>query len=92
VGVAAQTFMTTANGLVQLGVDRMVRGRVMALYMATVMGGTVIGGPAVGWVADAFGPRQGLLIGAVAGVLTAIVGFVYLRRQAAAAEPVLRAD
>jgi MFS family permease len=92
VGVAAQTFMTTANGLVQMGVDRMVRGRVMALYMATVMGGTVIGGPAVGWVANAYGPRQGLLIGAVAGLLTAIVGAVYLRRHAGAPEPVLRTD
>jgi MFS family permease len=92
VGVAAQTFMTTANGLVQMGVGREVRGRVMALYMATVMGGTVVGGPAVGWVANAFGPRQGLLIGAVAGVLTAIVGAVYLRRHAGSAEPVLHTD
>jgi MFS family permease len=92
VGVAAQTFMTTANGLVQMGVGREVRGRVMALYMATVMGGTVVGGPAVGWVANAFGPRQGLLIGAVAGVLTAIVGAVNIRRHAGAAEPVLHTD
>jgi len=92
VGVAAQTFMTTANGLVQMGVGREVRGRVMALYMATVMGGTVVGGPAVGWVANAFGPRQGLVIGAVAGVLTAIVGAVYLRRHAGATEPVLHTD
>jgi MFS family permease len=92
VGVAAQTFMTTANGLVQMGVDRVVRGRVMALYMATVMGGTVVGGPLIGWIANVLGPRDGLVVGASAGLLTAIVGAVYLRRHAAAAEPVLRTD
>ena len=92
VGVASQTFMTTANGLVQLGVDRVVRGRVMALYMATVMGGTVVGGPFVGWVANALGPRQGLVVGAVAGLLVAVLGAAYLRRHAEAKEPVVPAD
>jgi MFS family permease len=92
VGVAAQTFMTTANGLVQMGVDRVVRGRVMALYLATVMGGTVVGGPLVGWIANAFGPRDGLVVGAIAGVLTAALGAVHLRRHAAAPEPVLHTD
>lgn len=91
VGVASQTFMTTANGLVQMGVDRVVRGRVMSLYMATVMGGTVIGGPAVGWVADTLGPREGLLVGAAAGLVTAAVGVVYSRRTAGAPQVALRA-
>jgi MFS family permease len=90
VGVAAQTFMTTANGLVQMGVDREVRGRVMALYMATVMGGTVVGGPLVGWIANEFGPRDGLLLGAIAGVATAIVGAVHQHRHLGAPEPELR--
>ena len=90
VGVAAQTFMTTANGLVQLGVDRAVRGRVMALYMATVMGGTVVGGPLIGWIANVLGPREGLVVGALAGVAAAVIGAVHQRRHAA--EPaVLRA-
>jgi len=92
VGVAAQTFMTTANGLVQMGVDRVVRGRVMALYMATVMGGTVVGGPLIGWIANVLGPREGLVVGAIAGVLTAVVGAVYLRRHADAPEPALHTD
>lgn len=90
VGVASQTFMTTANGLVQMGVDRVVRGRVMALYMATVMGGTVVGGPLVGWIANAFGPREGLVVGAIAGVAVAVVGAVHQHRHATA--PALRTD
>ncbi|MFD1721303.1 MFS transporter [Amnibacterium endophyticum] len=82
VGVASQTFMTTANGIVQLGVDAVVRGRVMALYMATVMGGTIVGGPVVGWVANALGPREGLMVGALAGVAAAATGLVRQRRTA----------
>ena len=79
VGVAAQTFTTTANGIVQLSVDRAVRGRVMALYMAIFLGSTVIGAPVIGWVSNEFGPRQGLLVGATAGVLCAAIGVIGLR-------------
>ncbi len=92
VGLASQTFMTTANGLVQMGVDRVVRGRVMALYMATVMGGTVLGGPLVGWVANVLGPREGMVVGAIAGVAVAVVGAVYQHRHAAHPAPVLHTD
>jgi MFS family permease len=92
VGIASQTFMTTANGLVQLGVDRAVRGRVMALYMATVMGGTVVGGPLVGWVANVLGPREGLVVGAVAGVAVAVIGAVHQHRRGAQPVPALAAD
>lgn len=84
VGIAAQTFMTTANGTVQLSVDTWVRGRVMAIYMAIFMGGTVVGAPVVGWVANVAGPRAGLLVGASAGIAAAIVGLgwqLHLRSQ-----------
>ncbi|MDQ1512317.1 MAG: hypothetical protein QOC59_159 [Microbacteriaceae bacterium] len=86
VGVAAQTFMTTANGWVQLRVERWVRGRVMAIYMAIFMGGTVVGAPAIGWIANTFGPRQGLAAGGLAGVLAAGVGAVWLARSARRSE------
>ncbi|MDH2443534.1 MFS transporter [Amnibacterium sp. CER49] len=84
VGLAAQTFMTTANGAVQLSVERWVRGRVMAIYMAIFMGGTVIGAPVIGWIANAFGPRYGLVAGGSAGLLAAIVGAVWLSRARSA--------
>ena len=80
VGIAAQTFMTTANGSVQLSVERWVRGRVMAIYMAIFMGGTVIGAPVIGWIANTLGPRYGLVAGGSAGVLAAVVGAVWLAR------------
>jgi MFS family permease len=78
IGVAAQTFMTTANGAVQLGTDAAVRGRVMAIYMAIFMGGTPIGAPIVGWVANQFGPRWGLGVAAASGVAAVLVGLYWL--------------
>lgn len=78
IGIAAQTFMTTANSTVQLSTDPVVRGRVMAIYMAIFMGGTPIGAPFVGWVANTFGPRWGLGVGAASGVAAGIVGLFYL--------------
>jgi MFS family permease len=81
VGVAAQTFTTTANGAVQLRTDPAMRGRVMAIFLAIALGGTPLGAPFVGWVADTFGPRRALLVGAAAGFLAALVGLRHLTRQ-----------
>jgi MFS family permease len=78
VGLAAQTMMTTANGAVQLSTPAPVRGRVMAIYMAIFMGGTPIGAPVIGWVANEFGPRWALGVGAASGVAAALVGLLWL--------------
>ncbi len=83
VGVSAQTFTTTANSTVQLSTDPAMRGRVIAILLAVALGSTPIGAPIVGWVADAFGPRWALGVGAAAGVAAAIVGVVYLVRYRA---------
>ena len=57
VGLAAQIFSTSTNSLVQLSTEPAMRGRVMAILLAIALGGTPIGAPIVGWVADTFGPR-----------------------------------
>jgi MFS family permease len=54
---------------------------VLAIRLAIVMGGTPIGAPIVGWVADTFGPRWALGIGAASGFAAAIVGIHYLARH-----------
>ncbi|KQV06502.1 MFS transporter [Leifsonia sp. Root112D2] len=77
-GIAAQTLMTTANATVQISTAPEVRGRIMAIYMAIFMGGTPIGAPIVGWVANTLGPRWGLGVGAMSGFAAAIVGLIYL--------------
>ncbi len=37
----------------------------MAIFLAIALGGTPLGAPIVGWVADRFGPRWALGVGAV---------------------------
>jgi MFS family permease len=81
VGLSVQTFTASANGLVQLSTEPVMRGRVMAILLAIALGGTPIGGPLVGWVADTFGPRWALAVAAAAGVLAASVGLRYLARH-----------
>jgi MFS family permease len=85
VGVAAQTFTTTANGAMQISTDAEMRGRVMAIFMATALGTTPVGAPIVGWVSDTFGPRFGLAVGAAGGAAAALVALVYARKRASAA-------
>ena len=80
-GFAQQTFMTTANSTVQLWTEPAMRGRVMAIYMAIVNGCTLIGAPFVGWVANRYGARWSLAVGAAAGLLAFGVGVRYLVRH-----------
>ena len=82
-GVAQQTFMTTANSTVQLWTEPAMRGRVMAIYMGIVNGCTLVGAPFVGWVANRYGARWSLMAGATACLLAAIVGVRYLVRHGA---------
>jgi len=77
-GFAVVTTLTTANGYVQTTTDPALRGRVLALYMAILMGGTPIGSPIVGWVAAEFGPRTAILLGAVAAAVAFAIGFGWL--------------
>lgn len=72
--------MTTANALVQTTTKPAMRGRVMALYMAIFAGGTPIGAPLVGAVADAFGPRWAIVVGAASGFVALGIALVWLVR------------
>jgi MFS family permease len=81
-GVSALTFANAINGLMQLSTEPSMRGRVMALRVAVALGGTPIGAPIVGWVADRFGPRWALGVGAAAGFAAALVAAGLFTRQA----------
>ena len=72
-GVAVLTFTTTANSLMQLGSDASVRGRVMALYILVFLGGTPVGAPVIGWLAENVGVRASLV---TAGLVTALAAAV----------------
>jgi MFS family permease len=80
IGVSAQTLTTSTISLVQLSTEPAMRGRVMAILLAIALGGTPIGAPLVGWVADTLGPRWALWVGAMSGFSAALVGVRYLVR------------
>lgn len=78
VGFSTVTILTTANGYVQTTTAPALRGRVMALYMAVLMGATPIGAPIVGWVADTFGPRRAIEVGSAAGLIACAIGLSWM--------------
>ncbi|MBR0794393.1 MFS transporter [Bradyrhizobium jicamae] len=78
IGVASLTVLNTSNALMQLSTEPAMRGRVMALRLGVALGGTPIGAPIVGWVADHLGPRWALGVGAAAGFAAAIVAIIAL--------------
>ena len=81
VGLAMLTFTTAANSSVQLGVEATMRGRVMALYLMCFLGGTPIGAPIVGWVANTVGPRWGMIGGGLVCMAMAVGMALHLVRR-----------
>jgi len=81
IGLCQMTLLNAANATVQLGVDPIMRGRVMALYMAVLMGGTPFGAPLVGFVAETFGARWSLIAGGLISAGAAIIAALLLARR-----------
>ena len=81
IGVGAMTFSNTTNSLMQLTTEPAMRGRVIALRVGVALGGTPIGAPIVGWVADHLGPRWALGVGALSGILAVGVAVYTLRHR-----------
>jgi MFS family permease len=79
-GMAVLTFSTTANAIIQLGTAPQFRGRVMALYILVFLGGTPVGAPVIGALAEVFGPRSSLIAGGVVTGLSGVVAAVVMTR------------
>jgi MFS family permease len=84
--MAAQTLTTSTNSFVQTSTEPAMRGRVIAILLAIALGGTPVGAPIVGWIADTFGPRWALSVGAASGLLAAGVALIYLWKGRRAGE------
>jgi predicted MFS family arabinose efflux permease len=90
IGLCTLTMLNSANATMQLESEPALRGRVMALYMTIVMGGTPIGSPIIGWVGQQFGARWTLVGGGlltILGVLLALSLFARRSAETAAEEP-----
>lgn len=82
-GISSLTVLNVSNSYMQVATEPAMRGRVMALRVGVALGGTPIGAPIVGWVANGFGPRWALAVGAAAGFAAALVGAWRMMRQSA---------
>jgi MFS family permease len=83
-GAVNLAFQAMANSSVQSWVAPEVRGRVMGLYMLAFVGGTPLGGPAVGLITDTFGARVGMAVCGLLPLLAALVVAGVLARHARA--------
>jgi MFS family permease len=81
VGFASLTMMTAANTAIQMTTEPTMRGRVMALYMIVFLGATPVGSPIVGWIAEVFGPRWSLGVGAISALLVSAGAALWARRR-----------
>ena len=81
-GAAVIFFTSTANSTIQLASSDRMRGRVMALYALVFLGGTPLGGPLMGWLAEQFGPPAALAVGGgVSATAAAVTGLILRRRS-----------
>lgn len=81
VGFASLTMLTAANATIQLSTAPHMRGRVMSLYLIVFLGATPIGSPVIGWVAETFGPRWSIGVGAISALLVASAAGVWAIRN-----------
>lgn len=56
-GCIALLTLISANSYVQTSTSQELRGRVMGIYLLVFMGGTPLGSPLIGWIADIVGIR-----------------------------------
>ncbi len=89
IGLATLTLLNSANATLQLTAAPQLRGRVMALYMTIVMGGTPIGAPIVGLVAATLGARWALALGGVLVLVGVLVAVAVYARMTGGWRPVL---
>jgi MFS family permease len=92
-GGASIAFMTSSTAIVQVLAGAEYRGRVLAIQAMVFLGSTPIGGPIVGWLSDIWGPRAGLVVGALSCAVAAgyghrTLGSSHLRPE----DPVLTDD
>ncbi|MDQ0692244.1 MFS transporter [Arthrobacter sp. W4I7] len=81
VGLASITFLNSCNTSIQLSVEPRFRGRVLALYLAILQGGTAIGAPLMGWIGSEFGARWSVAAGGAVVLVTALFAVIVVSRR-----------
>jgi predicted MFS family arabinose efflux permease len=81
VGLASITFLNSCNTTIQLSVEPQFRGRVLALYLAILQGGTAIGAPLMGWIGTEFGARWSVAAGGAVVLVTGVACVILVSRR-----------
>jgi MFS family permease len=81
VGLASITFLNSCNTSIQLSVEPQFRGRVLALYLAVLQGGTAVGAPLMGWIGTEFGARWSVAAGGAVVLVTALFAVTMVSRR-----------
>lgn len=81
VGLASITFLNSCNTSIQLSVEPQFRGRVLALYLAVLQGGTAVGAPLMGWIGTEFGARWSVAAGGIIVLLTGLLAVIAVTRR-----------
>ena len=75
-GLASIAYMTSTTAIVQVISTPSMHGRVLALQTVLMIGTTPLGGPLLGWIADNWGARLPVAIGAVGALGAALYGWL----------------
>lgn len=86
IGFATITLLNSANATLQVETDPELKGRVMAIYMTIVMGGTPIGAPVIGWIGETYGARWTLIVGGMLVLVGVVLALLVYRLAASGAD------
>jgi MFS family permease len=87
-GVANIVLNTLGRSVLLLGSDPGMHGRVLALHGLVFLGSTPFGGPLLGWICEAFGPRAGFVVAGASALVAAGALFPRIRAlRGRSAEP-----
>ncbi|QIG41642.1 MFS transporter [Nocardioides anomalus] len=86
IGFSTITLLNSSNATMQMSAAPELRGRVMALYMTVVMGGTPLGSPVIGLIGEQLGARWTLLIGGALVLVGVALAVLVLQRATARVE------
>lgn len=80
-GFCVITLLTGANTAIQISTDPEIRGRVLSIYLLFFLGCTPIGSPVIGWVAEHWGARWSLGVGAISALVVSTAVAIWVRHS-----------
>jgi MFS family permease len=80
VGLTSILYMTSTTAIIQVEADPALHGRILALQTFVLGGTIVLGGPILGWLADAMSARAPIVLGGIVCLVAAVWGLATNRR------------